>query len=211
MRYSFFILLVLQVSLVRADWTGVAMEFSNLDADWQFDEGLRKTDASEISFQIEERTDSNLSVGAGIGYFSTRVGAGGSSTARRFEGQFFRIGLRQDLGLTESVSLTGALAFRYNSGNTNQFQNRVDIDWNQVDLELAINFQFSSIRMSPFVYYQDVDGDVSDDDATELFKSDDPGGQGIRFDYFMDRTAFIRFELRSGAQSGGLLTFARRY
>ena len=210
-RFSLLLLLLLQFGLAKADWTGIAMEFSNFDADWEFDEGLRKSTSSEISFQIEERTDTNLSVGAGIGYFNTRIIGGGSSPTRRLDGQFFRISLRQEVALTTSTGLTALFGFRYNSGSDGELENRVEIDWNQIDLQLGVSWQVSGLRVTPFVFYQDVDGDISDDIGTELLATDDPMGQGIRFDYFLEKTAFVRFEVRSGAQSGGLLTFARRY
>ena len=40
---------------------------------------------------------------------------------------------------------------------------------------------------------------------------DEALSHGLRFDYFVEETAFIRFEIVSGGFAGGYLNFVRRY
>ena len=66
------------------------------------------------------------------------------------------------------------------------------------------------LRIAPYAIYQDVDGDISGG-GTEVFEPDEPLTQGVRFDYFVEDTAFVRFEFVAGGRSGGYLSFVRRY
>ena len=211
MRFSILVALLLHVGIAGADWTGVAMEFSDYDSDWAFAGGDREAQHSSVSFQIEEKTDSGLRVGASIGYVDLRVVAATAAETRKFDGEFFSVYLRQPFSITDAIALHALLSYRYTSGNESGVDADAQIDWNETTFELGASLRFAEIRMMPFTSYIDVDGDISDDSGTAVFDMQEPASQGLRFDYFVDSSAFVRLELVSGGRSGGYLKFMRRY
>lgn len=220
-RFKLLVILFLYAGLVKADWTrndstetgltGVSVELANIDADWEFDSGVREARINSIAFKIEDKTATNLSVGGGIGYFDMRVDGGSSADTRKFDGEYFQFYLRQDIRISERISLQGLFNYSYNDGRDNKDDDRADIDWTETSLEIGVNLRFSNFGITPFAAYYDIDGDISDDDGTGAFEMDDPVSQGIRFDIYTEPTAFIRIVFQSGGQSGGYLIFARRY
>jgi hypothetical protein len=212
MRLKLLVLLVLYSGLVDADWTGVAVELGNVDADWKFSDGIREMDSTSISFMIEEKTTSGLTVGGGIGYLSIRVAGDSASSTRRFDAEYLQIYLRQDIPVSASFGLLASLDYRYNTGNDDDnADDRAEIEWTAASFMVGASVRFKHLRITPFAVYHNIDGDISDDSGTDAFELDDPISKGIRFDYFLEDTAFISLELESGDQEGGLLTFVRRY
>lgn len=211
MRVKFLVLLYLFTGFVHADWTGVSVQLANVDSDWEFDDGLREAQINGISFQVEEKTGTGLAVGVGIGYNSMRVVGDGSTENRKFDAEYLQIYLRQEINISKSVSLHGLFNYSYNTGDDNDDDNPADIDWDETSVQIDLNIRFANYALSPFAAYQDIDGDISDDNGTAVFKIDDPVSHGIRFDYYTEPTAFIRIVLQSGGQAGGYLTFVRRY
>ncbi len=212
LRLKLLALLLFYAGLVEADWTGVALELGNAEADWKFDSGQREVDTSSISFQIEERSSAGLVFGGSMGYLSTRVKADTSADTRRFDAQYLKIYLRQEFVLSESIALHGSLSYRYNSGSDDDdADNSADIEWRQSSFQLGLNLRFANFRLTPYAAYYDIDGDISDDSGTEVFELDDPISRGIRFDYFVEESAFVRFQIQSGDQAGSVLSFIRRY
>jgi len=210
-RVKFLVLLYLFTGFVHADWTGVSVQLANVDSDWEFDDGLREAQINGISFQVEEKTGTGLAVGVGIGYNSMRVVGDGSTENRKFDAEYLQIYLRQEINISKSVSLHGLFNYSYNTGDDNDDDNPADIDWDETSVQIDLNIRFANYALSPFAAYQDIDGDISDDNGTAVFKIDDPVSHGIRFDYYTEPTAFIRIVLQSGGQAGGYLTFVRRY
>lgn len=210
-RTKFLVLLYLYAGLVQADWTGVALELANVDADWKFDDGLREAQSSGIAFQIEEKTATGLAVGVGIGYTSMRVVGDSSAGNRKFDAEYLQVYLRQELNISKSVSLHGLFNYSYNTGDDNDEDNPADIDWDEASVQIDLSIRFANFRVSPFAAYYDIDGDISDDNGTAVFEIDDPLSRGIRLDYYLEPTAFIRFVFQSGGRAGGYLTFVRRY
>jgi len=195
-----------------AEWTGISLNLSNTDSDWKFRGDTREAKSTELSFQIEERTSSGLSVGGIIGYFDLRVAGDGSSDTLSFDGQYLGVYLRQEFDLTESLSLHGKFGFKYSSGTeSSSGDTRADIDWTESDLELGIGVRVRNLRIMPFAAWTDVDGDISDDIGTDVFELDRPDTQGVRFDIYVEQTAFVRLEFSSGARSGGSMVFVRQY
>jgi hypothetical protein len=43
------------------------------------------------------------------------------------------------------------------------------------------------------------------------FELEDPFSYGVRFDYFVETTAFLSLRLQTGSQTGGYFSFVRRY
>ena len=212
LRCGLLLLLGLQPGIANADWSGISLNIGDTDVDWKFRDENRKAQISEISFQIEDRTDSGLAVGANIGYMDLRVVADTDIATRKFGGQFFGIYLRQDYSITKNLSLHGIFGFRYASGNESGDPDiSSDISWSETGLELGIGFRFVNVRIMPFAAWNNVDGDISGDDGTSVFELEDPLTRGIRFDLYVEQTAFVRLEFVDGSRSGGYLVFARRY
>lgn len=198
-------------SLARADWTGVAFEIADTRSDWEFSEDTRESKISSIELQIEERTATGFTVGAGIGFMTMRVDGNDRVETKKFDGEFLHVYLRQDIDLSESFSLDAMFDYGFYSGDENVSTERDDIDWNQLGLEIGASFRSGNIRVTPFASYTDIDGDISGEDPTESFSLDEEFGYGLRFDFFTESTAFVRVKLKGGSHSGGYLTFARRY
>ena len=210
-RFKLLVILFLYARMAKADLTGDTVELANVDADWKFDNGVREAQINSIAFQIEEKTATGLSVGGGIGYIDMRVVGDSSTETRKFDGEYLQIYLRQEFRISERISLHGLFNYSYNSGRDNKEDDRADIDWNEASFQIDASIGFANFGITPFAAYYDIDGDISDDNGTEVFEMDDPVSHGIRLDYYTDSTAFIRIVFQSGAQSGGYLIFARRY
>ena len=214
MRFKLLILLFLYTSLAEAESTGVSLDIASYDSDWQFDSGVREARISSISFQIEEKLEAGLTVGGGIGYFDMSVRGNSKVSGQDFDGQYLEIYLHHPFPVSERISIHGAFAYRYYSGDGNDGNDgdeRADIDWNEVNLQIGVGMRFAHLRITPFVAYYNIDGDISDDSSTGSFENDDSVSQGVSLDYFVDDTAFIRLEFRSGYQTGGRISFERRY
>lgn len=215
MRFKLLILFFLYTGLVKAEVEaesiGVALDIASYKSDWQFDSGVREAKITSISFQIEEKLEAGLIVGGGIGYFDMSVRGNSNVSGQDFDGQYLEIYMHHPFPVSERISIHGAFAYRYYSGNGNNRDEREDIDWNEVNLQIGVGVRFAHLRITPFVAYYNIDGDISDDNSTGSFENDDSVSQGISFDYFADDTAFIRLEIRSGYQSGGRISFERRY
>ena len=197
--------------LVKAEWTGIALEISDTRSDWEFSDGTRETKISSITFQVEERTESGLSVGGGLGYMTMRVDGNDEVETKKFDGEFLEIYFRQEFSISESFSLEMLLDYGFYSGDENTSSDRDDISWTQLGFEFGASFQRDNIRITPFASYTDIDGDISGDDPTEVFTMEDEIGYGLRLDFFTESTAFVSLKLQTGSYDGGYLTFVRRY
>jgi len=207
------LLLLCYSVLANASVTGVSFEIGNYDSDWKFGRETREAQISEIDIQFEDKTESNLTVGARIGYLDMRVVADSDSVAenRKFDGEFIGLYLRQPWRINDTLSLHGAFSFRYTTGReSGDADERAEIDWTESVFELGFSLRFANLRIQPYAAYHDIDGDISDD-ITDVFEMDEALVHGLRFDYFVEDTGFIRFELFSNGQQGGYLSFVRRY
>ena len=100
---------------------------------------------------------------------------------------------------------------RYTNGSeSGADDDRAEIEWTQSVVELALGLRLANIRIMPFAAYHDIDGDISDD-RTDVFEADEALISGLRLDYFVEDSAFIRFEFVGGGRQGGYLNFVRRY
>ena len=213
LRFKILLLLFLYAGLVEAEWTGVAIEFADTNADWKFDDETRSTHGNYISFMLEEETSGGLIIGGAIGYLVMRVDGNDTTHTNRFDsGEYLKLFLRQDFPLSSTYTFHTALSFRYSQGHENDSDNgRADLDWTESALQAGISKRFINWRIMPFVAYNHVDGEISDDIGTSDFELDDPVSQGVRFDYFIEETAFIRLEVQTGDQAAGMVSFYRRY
>ena len=210
-RFSLLILLLCCFGLAWAESTGVALEIADYDSDWKFGDVTRVAKINSLSLQIEERAESGFTLGANLAYLSMRIGGDETTSSTKFEGESLQIYMRQNFALGESTSLEGLLSYGYNSGRENVAEDRAKIEWNQVSAEIGLSFRFDSLRVTPFTSYSDIDGDISGVSGVGAFELDDPFSHGVRFDIFVDSTAFIGIRLQTGSQSGGSISFVRRY
>ena len=212
MRLSLIFLLLCCSGLARADLTGVGFELGDIDADWEFADGTHSTGIRSLGFRVEERAVGGLSVGGGLGYQELRVAGKGETDSKDFSTANFEVYLRQQFPLGESVLLQGLLSYGYFGGyENNSSDDRADIAWSQVDLELSAGFRFSNLRLTPYARYTNVDGDIRNDQGSLSFELKDPYSYGFRFDIFLEETSFITIRLQDGSQSGGYLNFVRQY
>ena len=212
MRFKLLLLVLLfSIGPARADLTGVAFEIGDIDADWEFDDGIRAAKSNSLRIQIEERTATGLSIGGGIAYLSLRVDEAGAAGSTKFEAENLEVYLRQEFPLGERFTLEGLLRYGYYTGRENAESDRAEIDWSEVNVELGMSVRVNNLRITPFASYTHVDGDISGDNGTEVFELEDPLSYGVRFDIFVERTAFVAIRLQTGSISGGYITFVRRY
>lgn len=213
LRFSLLLLLLCYAGLANASWSGVSFELGNTDSDWAFEDDTREAQISQIGIQIEEKTESNLTVGGSIGYVDLRTVAASDSVAEtmKFEGQFIGFYLRQPLRFNDHISLHGTFSLRYTTASeSGDGDDRAEIDWIESVFELGLSLRFANLRITPYTAYHDIDGDISGD-GTDVFEIDETLTRGLRFDYFVEDTAFIRFEFVSGGVEGGYINFVRRY
>jgi hypothetical protein len=187
------------------------MNFGNNDADWLVSGEAREARIREIDFRVEERTQSGLAFGAVIGYMDLRLSEGSDSGTQKFDGQYLGIYLRQDYAINDSLSLHGGLGLSYHSGReSGDAETKADIDWTESEFELALGFRFANLRIMPFARLTHIDGDISNG-GTQIFELEQSDSAGVRFDIFVEQSAFVRIELVSGAYEGGHVVFVRRY
>ena len=213
MRVLALLVLAFTAPMAAASWTGISLKLANIDSDWSFGSETREAQSSELSFQIEERTDTNLSVGAEIGYFDMRVVPERNSAAEtlKFDGQYLGIYLHQPVHFNDWLSMHGALGIRFSTGDeSGDDEDDAEIDWTSSLFELGLSLRFAHFRITPYAVYHDIDGDISGDGA-DTFEMEEDLTQGIRIDYFTEKTAFIRFDFTTGGTVGGYIHFVRRY
>ena len=208
MRFSLFVWSCLFAGQAAA-WSGIKLELSETDNLWEFRNGDRDTRISYINLQVEDKATTDLRVGADFGYMTLRVDAADPADVDKFDAQYIGIYLRQPFAISQSISLHAMLSYRYHSGANNV--DPIDIDWSEVSLQLGASFRISNIDVAPFAAIYHVDGDISETGSTEIFEGSGESSQGIRFDYYVDPTAFVRLEFRAGEKEGGYLGFARRF
>ena len=211
LRSTLLLLLSLYAGLVHSDWTGVSIEVTNFDSDWEFDSGNREARVTTLSFQLEEKFQTGLIAGGGFGYFDMRVSSDENVDSQNFDGGYLEIYLRRIFPLSEDIAFKGMMNFRYYSGNENSSDDSADIDWTEASMRLGLGMRFEHFRMTPFVAFYHIDGDIDDDFDSGSFENDDLTSQGVSFDFYVDPAAYIRVEVRTGYQEGGYLSFVRRY
>ncbi len=215
-RTRLFSLLIITLGLcnrsAQAEWTGVSVEIGESTSDLQFETGIRTMRKDVVSFQIEEKTATNLRVGLSLGITNIRISNKlPPDNAQKFEGGYFGFYLRLPVQLGEHFSLESLYSYQYHSAANSNDSLTSDLEWHNNRLQIGLGAQFQSLRITPFIAYRNVSGDISDDTGTELFDTVDNISRGISFDVFIEPGAYIRFQLFDGDEEGGYLTFAREY
>ena len=195
-----------------AQWTGVSVSIEDYSAGWAFQTGQHTSDINRLILNLEEKTANDLRVGVNIGLISLRISENVSpGNTRKFNVSSLGLYLRLPLRLGEIFSLQGQFSYRFNSGSDSIDIDSSQIEWYETRLELGFSGQWQTLRLTPFIAYQIVDGDITDSKGTELFETNEKISSGIRIDFFVDPTAYIRFQVSSGARKGIYLVFAREY
>ena len=205
------LLLIACPQSVPAYWTGVEVSLANTEVDWKFDAETREAEASLISFQAEEKTETELRIGVSLGYESIRLIADSPAPSLKFDARFVGIYLNRLFRPGEHFEFYAQLDLAYHSGNDDLDDERIEIDWIEVGLELGASLRAGHYRVTPFVRYTDFDGDISNVDEIDVFELDEPASGGLHFDYFVEPTAYVRLSLQGGGDAGGYLHFVRRY
>ncbi len=212
MRIRLLLLLALYSGLAHGIWTGISMELADVDSDWEFGSGMREARINRLSFAAEEKTSTALRGGFRLGIFDMRTVADTPAETQKFDGEFLGIFLRLPVRLADRWTLHGWFGYTYHSGReSGDIEDAAGIDWSEVGAGVGISARFSNLRVMPYVAFADVDGDIQSAGGTVLFEQETTRSQGLKVDFFLDPTAYIRFEFADGGQSGGFLTFVREY
>ena len=209
-------LLIVTVSLgsspAEAQWSGISVEIGESTSDLQFETEQRSMRREDLSLQIEEKTATDLRVGFSIGLNSIRTSnLLPPDNAQKFEGNHLGFYLRLPLQLGEYFSLEGLFSYRYNSATDSNTSLPSEIEWHDSRLKIGLGAKFQALRITPFISYRNVSGDISNNISVELFDSVDNISRGISFDYFLEPTAFIRLQLSRGDEDSSYLRFVREY
>jgi len=195
-----------------AQLTGISVSIEDYSSTWQFGTLERTVDINQWSLNLEEKTTSALRVGVSLGQLGMRVSDQVlPANTEKFDANSVGLYLRLPLMLGDTFSLQGRLSYRIYSGSDSNDIDSREIEWDETRVELGFSGQWQSVRLTPFVAYRTINGDITDNSGIELFDSIDEVSSGIRFDYFIEPTAYIRFQFTRGAREGGYLVFAREY
>jgi len=210
------LLLIITLSLgstpAVAEWTGVLVDIGESTTDLQFETAQRTMRIDSLDLAIEEKTASPLRVGFSLGISNIRTAnLLPPDNAQKFDGGHLGFYLRYPQQLGEHMSLAGLLSYRYNSATDYNTSLRSEIEWHETRVQLGLRVKFGTLRITPFIAYRDINGDISNDTSTQIFDSVDSISRGISFDIFVEPGAYIRLQLFRGDEDGGYLTFARVY
>lgn len=203
--------LIVCPAVTSAFWTGVELDLANTETDWEFEGETREAQTSLIGFRIEEKTATGLRIGVNLGYSSIRLVADSPTPTLKFDEQFVGIYLNRLLRLGEHFEFYGQFDLSYHGGRENRDDERIDIDWIEAAIEVGASLRAAHYRFTPFLRYVDIDGDIDDVDGIDVFERDEPASAGLHLDYFVEPTAYVRLSLLAGGDSGGILSFVRRY
>ena len=200
------------VTAVKAEWTGISVDINEISTELQFETGQRAMRLDNLSLKIEEKTAANLRVGLSIGQISTRTANQlPPDNAQKFEGNYLGLYLRLPIQAGEHFSINGKFSYRYNYATEAVSSLPSELEWHDRRFQIGLGAKFQALRVTPFIVYHRMSGDITNATGTELFDSINSVSRGISIDYFIEPTAYIRFQLSRGGEEGGYLRFARVY
>ena len=85
------------------------------------------------------------------------------------------------------------------------------ISWSEVSLQLGLSLQLGRLSLQPYGFLRSIDGDISTPSQTRLFAHELSSGYGLKLDYYVEPTAYIRFLGSSGAVEAVSISFVRQY
>jgi hypothetical protein len=197
---------------VFSEWTGIIVNLEDTDTNWLVKGESQESGLNRLSLKMEEKTEAELRVGVSIGQVSVRTkGLTGIDQVDKFEASFFGLTLRQPVYLNDFLNFEGSLDYRFTSGLGLTEADAEEIEWHETGLTLSIGFNLSDIRISPFIHWQKVDGDISTDTGRIIFESDETVSRGLMLDYFIEPFSYIRLNFSEGGSESLMLSFAKVY
>lgn len=197
---------------VQAAWTGILVDIGQTTTDLQFETAQRTLRNDSLNLHIEEKTATDLRIGLSLGVSNIRTANKlPPDNAQKFEGSHLGFYLRLPVQLGEYFSLEGMFSYRYNTASNPNTSLPSEIEWHGSRLKIGVAAKIQALRVTPFIVYNNISGDISSANSTELFNSAGSGSHGISFDYFIEPTAYIRLQLETGDVEAAYLTFARVY
>ncbi len=204
--------LLLVIPNVYAVWTGISASINEVESVWLFESSERNASITRLNMHLEERTSYGLGVGANIGQLTARLSnISGPQNTVKFDASYFGVYLRYPVPLGEHFLLQSRLGYQYNSGTQYGSDDEDAIEWREFDFELGFAARFGNVRVTPFVVYSNVSGDISGDTGTDTFENDEGVSAGLSFDLFVEPTGFMRLRLTRGEQDAAALIFAREF
>ncbi|MCP4493560.1 MAG: hypothetical protein GY820_40595 [Gammaproteobacteria bacterium] len=211
-KYFTLILLSLAVSTGHADWAGLSASITEIESVWMLENSERNANITRLNLHLEERTSYGLGVGANLGQLTARLSNINSPlNTVKFDANYFGVYLRYPVQLGEHFALQGRLGYQYHSGTQYDTDAGDTIAWREVDFELGLASSFDIVRITPFIVYSDVSGDISSDTGTDTFSSGEAFSAGLSLDLFVEPTGFVRLRLTRGEQDAIAVVFAREY
>ena len=215
MKLATLVAIVLQIfssTAVAAPWAGVSLNIEDFSTDWQFPTLERTADIGHWNINMEEEATTDLSIGVNIGQMSVRIyDKFTAANAQKFNLASLGLYLRWPLILNDHFSIQGRLSYSYFSGEQTIVTDPDELEWDEFEFLLGFAIRWQSIRITPFATYLKLDGDISGSSGTQLFETLEEVSPGIRFDYFIDPTAYVRLQIMDGSKEGVYLVFAREY
>jgi hypothetical protein len=210
-RISLLLLCLLVVMPVHAAWTGIAAFMIDGESDWLLGSNVVENDFAKYGLRIEEKTEVNLRIGASAGLFGLKLlDKAAVLPFEKYEGEFISFYLRWPEQLSDSIRVHSLFNYEYHTGNQNDDLDN-EINWTEVSLELGISTQLGRFSIRPFADYRYVDGDISGPTSARLLELDKHYSSGLILDYFVEKTAFVRLRLSSGAYRSFLISLAREF
>ncbi len=198
-------------SIAEAQWNGVSLDVSQSESSWEFDGSARKARLNRYSIRAEEFIASGFLLGVGGGYLDLRL------ASETFGGNFFKVYLSHKSELSSRLSLNARVDVSiYNARDTSPLAEGEDpdqstIDWLDLKLELGASLKMSQFRITPYLIYANLSGDIDELTGSTNFKAEKSISGGLHLDVFTEPTAFVRLSLQDGADSGVWLNFSRQY
>lgn len=209
MRASLFALLLVAFSSAFG-WSGIGAFLGQRNSDWTFAAGRQHADIDVYGLQIEDRTQSPLRVGASAGQFDLRLQPSENALAERYSGKFLSLFLRLPQPLGDQWKLHSLLRYQYHLGDK-ALRESEQISWSEVSLQLGLSLQLGRLSLQPYGFLRSIDGDISTPSQTRLFEHELSSGYGLKLDYYVEPTAYIRFLGSSGAVEAVSISFVRQY
>jgi len=206
--------LLFATTTLKADWSGISASIEELESDWVFENNTRSARVSRLNLSFEEKTRSELRVGANIGRLSASTSNEiGPRNTRKYDASYFGVYLRYPIQLGDYFALKNKLTYQYHSGSESNINGDegAEIDWREISFELGLSAKLANLRITPFAIYNDVSGDISDDTGTDSFESDSEVSGGVSIDVFLEPTAFIRLRFSTGDYDSASMIFAREF
>jgi len=202
-------ILLLLPSQLMAGWTGISAFFGQSESDWLLQSTLNEAGIGFFGLRIEDKTQSELRIGATAGQFELRLINLLDETAEKYYGRFLSLYLRLPVALTDQVTFHTALGYQLNFGENSVDQDVAEISWSEITINAGLSLNLGGLSLRPFMSSRSVDGDITSMLDTRIFKQNENSSYGVMLDYFVEPSAFIRLMVTTGRNEIVQISFAR--